>query len=250
MSLERVSYEYFFSLQTLMSRLASLAPKIQFTRSKTPQISLQQLLKVNLHIGEHKSKWHQNFLPYLYGHRNDNHIINLEHTMSSLRRAVGVCYEVAKQGGNIVFVGTRPNLHKLMTDNSKRNGCYYIINWTGGLITNKERVLRRSSGYDPDKVGNILNQEFVYDQIMVHKPDLLVLMDYQNTKWYQRLIRAVHEANFAQIPIIALCDSDCDPTKVQYPIPGNDDSIEGVELIVKTLGEACNQGYSDQSLYS
>ena len=59
----------------------------------------------------------------------------------------------------------------------------------------------------------------------------------------QTNFRAIHEANLQQVPVIALCDSDCDPSKVQYPIPGNDDSFEGVELVCKTLGEACRQGY-------
>ena len=62
-----------------------------------------------------------------------------------------------------------------------------------------------------------------------------------------KINRAIHEANFAEIPIIALCDSDCDPSKVQYPIPGNDDSIEGVDLIINVLGEACKQGFDAQN---
>ena len=165
-------------------KLQQLKPNLIFPPRKQ-DLSLQQLLKVNLHIGAHKSKWHQNFLPYLYGHRNDCHIINLEHTLSALRRAVGVCYEVAKNDGNIVFVGTKPSLHKLIVDNSIKNNCFYIINWTGGLITNKERVLRKSSGFDPDKVSNIQQDgEFLYEQPFVHKPDLLILLDYPNTKWF------------------------------------------------------------------
>ena len=170
------------------TKLQSLTPSIKFPK-REQEISLTTLLNVNLHIGAHKAAWHQNFLPYLYGHRNDIHIINLEHTLSALRRAVGVCYEVAKAGGNIVFVGTKPILHKLIVDNSKKNGCYYIIKWTGGLMTNKERVLRRSVGYDPDKVSNIENDgEYIFEQPHVHKPDLLVLLDYPNTKWYNKLI--------------------------------------------------------------
>jgi small subunit ribosomal protein S2 len=167
--------------------LKALKPKVVF-RPKQSQLSLKQLLKVNLHIGEHKSQWNQNNLQYLYGHRNDIHIINLEHTLVALRRAMGVCFEVAKQGGNIVFVGTKPKLHKLVVETSIQNNCFYIIHWMGGMLTNKERVLRRSVGYDPDKVSNTQEDgEFIHEQPYVHTPDLLILLDYPNTKWFNSI---------------------------------------------------------------
>jgi small subunit ribosomal protein S2 len=192
-------------------------------------------------------------LPFLYGHRDGIHIINLEHTLVYLRRAARVTYEVARQGGNIVFVGTKPSLHKLVVDVAQDSHAYFIIHWLGGLMTNKERVLRRSVGYDPDKVSQSLSSQSLTQlqeedqeeikkmldkQPFVHTPDLLILLDYPNTTW------AVHEANFSKVPVIALCDTDCDPARVQYPIPGNDDSMTGVELIARVLGRASKDGHA------
>jgi small subunit ribosomal protein S2 len=190
-------------------------------------------------------------LQFIYGTRDGIHIINLEHTLVYLRRASKVVYNVASQGGNIVFVGTKPSLHKLVVDVATNSNQYYITHWLGGLMTNKERVLRRSVGYDPDKVSQSLSSvnleldeqdrnevvKMLDKQPFVHKPDLLVLLDYPNTQW------AVHEANYSKIPVIALCDTDCDPARVQYPIPGNDDSFSGVELIARVLGRASKQGH-------
>jgi small subunit ribosomal protein S2 len=163
--------------------------------------------------------------------------------------------QIARDGGKVLFVGTKPSLHQLVVKTATENNAFYSIHWLGGTITNKERVLRRTVGYDPDKVSqSLLPQEtkdilekdglleesmgFLEKQPYVHEPDLLILLDYPNTKW------ACMEANKAEIPVVAICDSDCDAGAVQYPIPANDDSMTGVELIAGVLGRACREGYA------
>jgi small subunit ribosomal protein S2 len=192
---------------------------------------------------------------YIYGERNGIHIINLDHTLTALKRALSVTKEVALEGGHILFVGSRPALHSVVVQAALEGNAYYVHQWKGGLITNKERVLRRSVGFDPDKVvqeSRVLltatDSEAELEaalnsakggaktQPYVHSPDLIILLDTPNNSW------AIHEANFAGIPVIAVCDTDCDPAKVQYPIPANDDSLLGLKLIAGVLSRAAKEG--------
>ncbi|TPX62803.1 hypothetical protein PhCBS80983_g00027 [Powellomyces hirtus] len=236
----------------------------RFPHNVRTAITIRTLMAANLHLGHARQTWNQNMLPYIYGERQGIHIINLEHTLVMLRRAINVTREVALRGGNIVFVGTRPAIHRITVEAAKRADAYFVTSWVGGTITNKERVLRRSVGYDPDKVaqalvpqdepsaarnGREVKQEALSDvesdsnfarrknlQPYVHTPDLLVVLDYANNGW------AVREANQANIPIIAICDTDCNPRRVQYPIPANDDSLTGIELIAGALSLASREG--------
>jgi small subunit ribosomal protein S2 len=234
------------------TRLAQLLPPLHASpvlSNVRNTLSLEHLFTANLHLGHNTQAWNPNMMPFIYGSRNGIHIINLDHTLVYLKRAINVTREVALRGGNIVFLGSRPMLHKIVVDAALEGKAYYLTKWKGGLITNKERVLRLSVGYDPDKViqeskSIDLNDEedntastVAKKQPYVHQPDLVIILDYPNNLW------ALREANFAGVPVIALCDTDCDPQLVQYPIPGNDDSPLGLTLIAGVLSKASREGY-------
>ncbi|KAH6596925.1 hypothetical protein BASA61_003306 [Batrachochytrium salamandrivorans] len=260
-------------------------------------ISLRSLLAANLHLGHNTTLWNPSMLPYIYGSRHGTHIINLEHTLAHLRRAAAFVREVAMANGCIVFLGTKPSIHKVVVDAALMANAYYITKWVGGTITNKERVLRHSTGFDPSKIlqdtsGFISATHAVTDdevdqkksrsapppargsshrahptqkrsgeraspthddslsfstssrassshvrrQPHVHTPDVLIVFDYINNLW------AVREANAAHIPVIAICDTNTDPTLMQYPIPANDDSVAGIKLIAGVLAAASREG--------
>jgi small subunit ribosomal protein S2 len=183
----------------------------------------------------------------------------LEHTLTHLRRALQVTRAISAAGGNVVFVGTRPMLHRVAVDAALQGGAFFVTHWIGGAITNRERVLRHSVGYDPEKI----TQQYIpqagqgesegaaaaaaevahKQQPYVHTPDLLILLDMPNNIW------AVREANLKHIPIIAVCDTDCDPNMVQYPIPANDDALSAVGLIAGVLSRACREGLAQRELY-
>lgn len=118
-------------------------------------VSLDQLMRANLHIGHAAKDWSHRMLPFIYGERHGVHIINLDHTLVHLRRAANVARQIALDGGNIVFLGTKPMLHRIVIDAAARADQYYILHWIGGTISNKHRVLRRSVGFDPDKVAQV-----------------------------------------------------------------------------------------------
>lgn len=105
-------------------------------------------MAANLHLGHNPKVWNKFMLPYIYGERHGIHIINLEHTLVHLRRAINLVKNVALKDGKILFVGSRTNIHNITVNASEEGGdnCYFCLDWVGGMITNKERVLRRSSG--------------------------------------------------------------------------------------------------------
>ena len=227
------------------------------------QLSIEHLMAAHLHLGHDVKSWNKNMTPFIHGIRNGIHIINLDHTLMYLRRAINFTREIALRDGNIVFVGSRPFLHQVVLDSAREANGYFLTKWTGGLLTNKERVLKRSSGYDPDKVlqddtieileslkeetPSRMNKSRKWGsndpkQPYVHTPDVIIVLDYMNN------LSAIKEANYVGIPVIAICDTDCDPTWVQYPIPANDDSITGCKLISGLLSKASQEGLERRQL--
>lgn len=114
-------------------------------------LTLTSLLAANLHLGHAPRHLSHYMRPYVYGERAGIHIINLEHTLVALRRSMNVVREVAARGGAVVFVGTRLAIHKIAVDAARSCGQYFCIEWKEGLITNRERLLKRSTGFDPSK---------------------------------------------------------------------------------------------------
>lgn len=179
--------------------------------------NLKQMLACSLHLGHAVQKWNPKMAPFLHGERQGIHIIDLEKTLACLRVACQVVSEVVAQSGVVLFVGTREPIRRLTYEAAADSGqCYVNLRWLGGTITNKTHVLRNDS----------------------LSPDLLIILDYPNN------LKAVVEANKANIPVIAICDSDCDPTRITYPIPANDDAYASVELIARVLSLAASEGRS------
>ena len=226
-------------------------------------LTLRSLMAANLHLGHATNLWNPYMLSYIYGSRSGIHIINLEHTLVALKRAINVTREVTTRGGSVLFVGTRPAIHHITVEAAKVSGVgvgFFATKWIGGTLTNRERVLRRSSGYDPDKVSQVL--PILLDEMNpnnaseptsaaaatntaippptsqphVYLPDLLVILDMPNN------LHAIREAHRCRVPVIAICDTDCDPRMVTYPIPANDDSLTGIELISGVLALAAKEG--------
>lgn len=153
--------------------------------------------------------------PYIHGERQGIHIIDLEKTLACLRVACHAVTDVVAHGGKVLFVGTREPIRRLTYEIAQDAGQYFVnLRWLGGTITNKTYVLRN------DRLA----------------PDMLVVLDYPNNE------KAVSEANKVNIPVVAICDTDCDPARVTYAIPANDDAYASVEMIARVLSLAAAQG--------
>ncbi|RKP00955.1 hypothetical protein CXG81DRAFT_12595 [Caulochytrium protostelioides] len=189
----------------------------------TKPLTLETLLAAGVHFGHDAAQLHPYMMPHAFGTRDGITILHLESTLRALRRSIGLARDIAARGGNVLFLGTRMGIHSVTYEAAREAGAYCMLHWRAGLFTNRERVLKRSSGFDPNRP-------------YVHIPDLLIVLDMPNN------IEAVKEANKANVPTIAIVDSNMDPRLVHYPIPGNDDSVASVHLIAGLLARAVKEG--------
>ncbi|KAJ9054555.1 hypothetical protein DSO57_1013042 [Entomophthora muscae] len=186
------------------------------------------MLAAGLHLGSSTKLWNPLTQPFIFGERAGIHIFNLEITLAYLRRACNFTREVAANGGLIVFLSSKPEFSSAAINAAiSCNGFYIYDRWIPGTITNRDFVLR------PVMVKGEKEGEF---KPKYYKPDLIIVANYADNR------TAILEATKMNVPTIALIDSDQDPTGVTYPIPGNDDSVRGLELVFGLLSTAAQEG--------
>jgi len=221
-----------------------------------PEVKFEDLLGTGAHFGHVTRKWNPNFKPYILLEKNGVHIINLESTIESLNKASAFVKEIISNNGEILFVGTKKQAQDIVQQEADKCSMFYIVErWLGGTLTNfstiKKSIKRLkmlekegSNLYEnlTKKETQMLNRERVKlaDQHrgikdMRRLPDAVIAVDaqYEDT--------AIREAKRLFIPVIAIVDSNTDPTKVDYPIPANDDSIRTIQLIIAALADAINE---------
>jgi len=221
-----------------------------------PEVKFEDLLGTGAHFGHVTRKWNPNFKPYILLEKNGVHIINLESTIESLNKASAFVKEIISKNGEILFVGTKKQAQDIVQQEADKCSMFYIVErWLGGTLTNfstiKKSIKRLkmlekegSNLYEnlTKKETQMLNRERVKlaDQHrgikdMRRLPDAVIVVDaqYEDT--------AIREAKRLFIPVIAIVDSNTDPTKVDYPIPANDDSIRTIQLIIAALADAINE---------
>ena len=216
-------------------------------------IKFEDLLDTGAHFGHVTRKWHPNYKPYLLMEKNGVHIINLDETISSFKKAIEFIQDIVKKNGEILFIGTKKQAKDIVQQEADRCGMFYIVErWLGGSLTNfttikksikKLKSLEKegSSLYEnlTKKETQMLNRERVKlsDQHrgikdMRKPPDAVVIVDGQ----YEAT--AIKEATSMNIPIIALVDSNTDPNTVHFPIPANDDSLRTIQLIIGSIADS------------
>lgn len=204
------------------------------------EVSLEQLLANQCHLGHATALWHPGNSSYIFGIRHGIHIISLDITLSYLRRAAKVIQEVAKRGGIILFVGTRKGQRDIVVKSAIRGGAYYIFQrWIPGTLTNGQQIL----GNAARKVVNIYDDEVEsYRELVsghnasVLMPDLVVMLNPIENQV------CLHECGTFNIPTVGIVDTDVNPAWVTYPIPANDDSLRSVALISGVLSNAAALG--------
>ncbi len=221
-------------------------------------INVKQLLEAGVHFGHQTSKWNPKMKPYIFGARNGIHIIDLQKTVILFREAYKAVVNTVANGQKILFVGTKRQAQDAIKEEAVRANMYYITNrWLGGLLTNYQTVkksidrlkelerMRESGGFEGFKKKEILGFEreieklnYVFDGIrdMYDLPGIIFLVDPKKEKI------AVLEARKLGIPVVALVDTNCDPTDLDYVIPGNDDAIRGIKLLSSKIADACVEG--------
>jgi len=221
-----------------------------------PEVKFEDLLGSGAHFGHVTRKWNPNFKPHILLEKNGVHIINLESTIEAFNKASAFVKEIISKNGEILFVGTKKQAQDIVQQEADKCSMFYIVErWLGGTLTNfstiKKSIKRLkmlekegSNLYEnlTKKETQMLNRERVKlaDQHrgikdMRRLPDAVIVVDaqYEDT--------AIREARRLYIPVIAIVDSNTDPTKVDYPIPANDDSIRTIQLIISALADAINE---------
>jgi len=230
-----------------------------------PDFTLRQLLEAGVHFGHHTRRWNPRMGPYIFGIRNQVHIIDLQQTVPMLDRALRAVRDVTAAGGRVLFVGTKRAAAEYVAESAKRCGQYYVNHrWLGGMLTNWKTItgsIKRLRQIEEMLAGNIegLTKKEVLDitrdqekleralggiKDMGGLPDILFIIDTNKEKL------AVEEANKLGIPVIAILDSNSDPEGVTYPIPGNDDAIRAITLYCDLISGAVLDGISAEMVAS
>ena len=216
-------------------------------------IKFEDLLDTGAHFGHVTRKWHPNYKPYVLTEKNGVHIINLDETISSFKKATEFIQDIVKKNGEILFIGTKKQAKDIVQQEADRCGMFYIVErWLGGSLTNFTTIkksIKRLKSLEKEgstlyenltkKETQMLNRERVKlsDQHRGIKdirkpPDAVVIVDGQ----YEAT--AIKEATSMNIPTVALVDSNTDPNIVDFPIPANDDSLRTIQLIIGSIADS------------
>ncbi len=230
-----------------------------------PSFSMRQLLEAGVHFGHHTRRWNPKMSPYIFGVRNKIHIIDLQQTVPMLHQAMAAVRAVAAAGGRVLFVGTKRQASKIISDRATRCGQYYVDHrWLGGMLTNWKTIsnsIKRLKDLEEQLVGGseestgltkkeLLRLTRERDKLdralggikdMGAPPDIIVVID------TNKEAIAVQEAKKLKIPVVAILDSNSDPDGIDYPIPGNDDSLRAIELYCELLSAAVIDGLQEEA---
>jgi small subunit ribosomal protein S2 len=222
-----------------------------------PVVSLRQLFEAGVHFGHNTRRWNPKMQPYLFGVRNNVHIIDLEQTVPMMQRALQTMRDVAAQGGRILFVGTKRQAQERIAEAAKRCGQYYVDHrWLGGMLTNWKTIsqsikrLRELNEKLEMQTGKLTKKEILElsrdrDKLeralggikeMGGVPDIIFVIDTIKENI------AITEAAKLGIPVIAIVDSNSDPVGITYPVPGNDDASRAIELYCELAAQAVLDG--------
>ncbi len=225
-----------------------------------PAFSMRELIEAGVHFGHKTKRWNPRMAPYIYGVRNDIHIIDLGKTVPMLHQALNSVREIAAQNGRILFVGTKRQATEPVAEAAKRCGQYYINQrWLGGLLTNWatiqasiKRLRKLEENLSTPNIGftkkELLSMTRERDKLeaslggikdMGGRPDLLFIIDTGKEDL------AVKEAQKLGIPIVAIIDSNCSVDGINFPIPGNDDSSRAINLYCRLISDAVLGGLQE-----
>jgi len=221
-------------------------------------VSLRDLLQAGVHFGHQTRRWNPKMKPYIYGAKNGVHIIDLQKTAKGLVDASRFLNQTVSHGGSVLFVGTKRAAREIVAEESQRSQMFFVNNrWLGGTLTNWQtvkksidRLLQLEKAHGEGRFDVLTKKEALGAHREIEKmninlggikgmrglPACLFIIDPKKEHI------AVKEANTLGIPVVALCDTNCDPTGITYVVPGNDDAIKSIRLFTAAIADAVNEG--------
>jgi len=227
-------------------------------------VSIKQLLEAGVHFGHHTRRWNPKMAEYIFTERNGIYIIDLQKTIKKFEEAYMFVRDVATDGGNILFVGTKKQAADAIREEAERCGMYYVnVRWLGGMLTNYKTIkmsierLRSLEKMQEDGTFDMLPKKEVAalqkEMFNLEKnlggiknmnglPSAIFIVDPRKEH------NAVLEAKKLGIPVVAIVDTNCDPDDADYVIPGNDDAIRAIRLISSVIADAVLEGKQGEQL--
>ena len=215
---------------------------------------MRKLLENGVHFGHQTRRWDPKCKPFIYTAKNGIYIIDLNKTQADLAVAYDKMKKIAEEGGKVLFVGTKKQAQQIILDEATRSGSFYINQrWLGGTLTNFRTIqkrIKRLLEIEQMEADGTISVYPKKEQVLIHKeavklenflggikemkklPDAIVVVDPKED------LNAVTEAKKLGIPVFGLCDTNCNPALVDYPIPANDDAIKAIKLMVSLLADA------------
>ena len=230
--------------------------------SNLPKVSVGDLLDAGIHFGHKTARWNPKMAPYIYGVRNDIHIIDLQQTAPLMQLALKKIYDTVKNNGKVLFVSSKVQATDLVAEYAEKCGQFYVNNrWLGGTLTNWGTIsksIKKLNSFDKlledkEEIATYTKKEII-DMTRKRarllkslagirniggRPDLMVVIDTNKEHL------AVSEATKLGVPIIAVVDSNSNPDNIDYPIPGNDDAIRSIRFYCNLFAEAALAGIQD-----
>ena len=225
-----------------------------------PKFTMRQMIEAGVHFGHHARRWNPKMAPYIYGKKDNIHIIDLQKTYPMLYTALATTREIAANGGKVLFVATKRQAQDIIKENAERCGQFYVNQrWLGGMLTNWKTVYKSISrlaklndmaekneytGYTKKEMLNLkkeqekLSRELGGIMNMGGQPDLVFVID------TCKEALAIKEARKLGIPVIGICDTNADPEAVDLPVPGNDDAIRAIQFYSELVSAAVLDGMS------
>ena len=225
-------------------------------------VSMKQLLEAGVHFGHQTRRWNPKMAEYIFTERNGIYIIDLQKTVKKLDESYNFIKELAMEGKNVLFVGTKKQAQDSIKEEAERAGAYFVnARWLGGMLTNfstirkriarlkQLRAMQEDGTFDLLPKKEVIKLNLEIDKLekfmggikdMSEMPGALFVVDPRKEKI------AVAEAKKLGIPVVAIVDTNCDPDEVDYVIPGNDDAIRAVKLIAGAMADAIIEGREGQ----
>ena len=227
-------------------------------------VSMKDLLEAGVHFGHQTQRWNPKMAPYIYGEKSGTHILDLRITYESISEAQEYVQKLVANGGKILFVGTKPQAQKVISDQAERAKMPYVnFRWLGGMLTNFKTIVKRvvylkelTSLVESGEINTLpkperlrinreiakLNKTIGGIVNMAKLPDALFVIDLLSES------TAATEAYKLGIPVISLADSNVDPGMSEIIIPGNDDAIRSIDLITSAIADACIKGQGREEI--
>jgi small subunit ribosomal protein S2 len=230
-----------------------------------PTVSMQQLIEAGAHFGHQTHRWNPRMKPYIFGARNGVHIIDLSQTVPLFARALDFIQDTVRSGGRVLFVGTKRQAQDPIADAARRSGQHFVNHrWLGGMLTNwktisgsirrlktlEEQLSGDTSGLTKKEVLQLTRERDKLEMSlggirdMGGIPDVMFVIDANKEDL------AIKEAGVLGIPVVAVLDSNVDPSGIAFPIPGNDDAARAVRLYCDAVAEAATSGKGRQAIES